>query len=101
MMLIALAIDAALGWPQALFARIGHPVTWAGQLIEWLDRALNRDGDTPCQRRVAGILTVGVVLACTTAPALLIQAALPSGWAGTLLGGILAWPLIAARSMYT
>lgn len=101
MMLIALAIDAAIGWPQALFVRIGHPVTWAGRLINWLDHALNRDGDDMRRRRLAGITTVGIVLACTTVPAFLIQAGLPDGWGGTLLGGILAWPLIAARSMYT
>lgn len=99
-MLIALAIEAAFGWPQALFVRIGHPVTWAGRLIDRLDRALNREGDSMRRRRVAGIMTVGIVLACTATPALLIQAGLPDGWAGTLLGGILAWPLIAARSMY-
>ena len=32
-MLVAMAVDAVLGWPGALFVRIGHPVSWLGGLI--------------------------------------------------------------------
>ncbi len=41
-MLLALMIDAGLGWPAAIHARIGHPVTWIGALIAALDRRFNR-----------------------------------------------------------
>ena len=33
-MLLALAIEAVLGWPDALFDRVGHPVTWMGRAIK-------------------------------------------------------------------
>ncbi|MCE8439443.1 cobalamin biosynthesis protein, partial [Rhodovulum sulfidophilum] len=33
-MLVALAIEGVAGWPDRLHARIGHPVTWIGALIE-------------------------------------------------------------------
>ena len=48
-MLLAFGIDAAIGWPAAIYARIGHPVTWIGAAISWLDRTLNSDGaaDSP------------------------------------------------------
>src|SRR5690606_2526230 len=36
-MVLALAIDAALGWPDRVYARIGHPVTWIGSLIAGLE----------------------------------------------------------------
>ena len=48
-MLVAMAVDAVLGWPGALFARIGHPVTWLGGLIGALDARWNRPADTPDQ----------------------------------------------------
>ena len=32
-MLLALAVDAVLGWPSPIHAWIGHPVTWIGALI--------------------------------------------------------------------
>ena len=54
-MAVAMAIDALVGWPAALFARIGHPVTWLGALIHALDTRWNRDGDSPALRRAAGI----------------------------------------------
>ena len=33
-MVMAMVVDTLLGWPDALFARIGHPVTWLGALID-------------------------------------------------------------------
>ena len=36
-MALAMALDALWGWPGGLFARIGHPVTWLGALINLLD----------------------------------------------------------------
>jgi hypothetical protein len=38
LLLAALVIEAALGYPKGLYARIGHPVTWLGALIAALDR---------------------------------------------------------------
>ena len=43
----AMAIEAIAGYPGALYRAAGHPVTWFGALIGWLDRALNRDGPEP------------------------------------------------------
>ena len=98
MMLAGLALDALLGWPDRLYARIGHPVTWAGALISALEARLNRGARGP---RLAGGAAL-VVLVCLAAglPALMLQSLLPDGWAGLALGGVLAWPLIAARSMH-
>lgn len=98
MMALALAIDAALGWPARLYARIGHPVTWIGALIAALDQRWNRGGRW--RRRLLGGLCVAVVLAAAALPALAVQALLPAGSAGLLLGAALAWPLIAARSLH-
>ena len=33
-----LAVEASFGYPQALYARISHPVVWIGKLIEALER---------------------------------------------------------------
>ena len=56
--LVALAVDALIGWPEALFRRFGHPVTWLGRLIAALDRRWNRGG----HRVLRGALAVAVVL---------------------------------------
>jgi len=103
-MLIALAIDAALGWPDRLYRRIGHPVTWAGRLIAGLDQRLNRAGDSPARRRALGVLAalgvIGLAAGIGAAVQAAIQATLPGGWGGTVLAGVMAWPLLAARSMH-
>lgn len=97
-MLIALLIDAAFGWPDAIYRRIGHPVTWLGALITRLDHRLNLVGT---HRRLRGVLAFGITVFSATLPAAILWGLLPQGWVGTLIAGILAWPLVAARSMYT
>jgi adenosylcobinamide-phosphate synthase len=55
-MAMAMAMDALMGWPAGLFARIGHPVTWLGALINVLDARSNRHADAPALRRASGIV---------------------------------------------
>ncbi len=51
-LLLALIGEAAIGYPAALFAAIGHPVTWIGAGIAALERGGNRGG--PVRRRAMG-----------------------------------------------
>lgn len=99
-MVVAMAVDAFLGWPSWLFARVGHPVTWVGWLIGALDAAWNRASDPPALRRAAGVASAAAVIALSVALGWIVQAALPSGWAQIVLIGILAWPLVALRSLH-
>jgi adenosylcobinamide-phosphate synthase len=100
MMVVAMLLDLALGWPAPVYARIGHPVTWIGALIRWLDSRFNLETDTPTARRIAGTATLILVTAAAALPMLLAQALLPDSLAGTLIGGLIAWPLVALRSMH-
>ena len=97
-MALALMIDAAIGWPAKVYARIGHPVTWIGRLIAALETRWNRGG--VASRRALGAACTFVVVGAATLPALVVQATLPDGIVGLALGAILAWPLIAARSLH-
>ncbi|MEZ2145205.1 adenosylcobinamide-phosphate synthase CbiB [Bradyrhizobium sp. DN5] len=99
-MVVAMAVDALLGWPSWLFARIGHPVTWLGRLIGAIDAAWNRASDPPALRRGAGIAGALVVIALSVAVGWMLQSLLPSGWIQIVLVGVLAWPLVALRSLH-
>lgn len=99
-MIAALAADGLIGWPDRLFRRIGHPVTWLGALISALERRWNRLDQSPLRRRILGTAAALAVIAAAAIPAALLQSLLPQGWAGTLLVGILAWPLVATRSLH-
>lgn len=94
MMLVAIALDVAFGWPAWLFARIGHPVTWLGRLISALERRFNT------RRRAPGVMTALVVIGVAAGLGGLATVLLPRGWSGVLIGGALAWPLVAMRSMH-
>jgi adenosylcobinamide-phosphate synthase len=98
-MLIGLAIDALIGWPNALFRAIGHPVTWMGRVIRQFDDWLNIDGTEDRARRIAGLVAALAVILLSAEAASVVTWLLPRGWSGTLIAGILAWPLIAFRSL--
>ncbi|MBT0955860.1 cobalamin biosynthesis protein CobD [Alphaproteobacteria bacterium KMM 3653] len=97
MMFVALLLDALIGWPEAIYQRIGHPVTWLGALISRLERSLNT-GEAS-RRKTAGCFAMALTLLAAAVPAIAIQTLLPNTMIATLIGGVLAWPLIAARSM--
>lgn len=98
MMLIACLLDIALGWPNWLYARIGHPVTWIGALIGALEARLNTGSNTG--RFWTGAATTMLVVFLVGGLALILQDSLPEGPVGLILGGALAWPLVALRSMH-
>ncbi|WP_441268624.1 adenosylcobinamide-phosphate synthase CbiB [Bradyrhizobium sp. 215_C5_N1_1] len=99
-MAVAMAVDALSGWPSWLFARIGHPVTWLGRLISAIDAAWNRDSDPPAFRRAAGVAGALLVIAISVAIGWVLQSLLPWGWMEIILVGVLAWPLVALRSLH-
>ncbi|MEM6742720.1 MAG: adenosylcobinamide-phosphate synthase CbiB [Pseudomonadota bacterium] len=99
-MLTALAAEAAAGWPRAVFDAVGHPVVWLGRLIDWTDRRWNRPHASDGARRASGSAATALVVAAAALPAWALQALLPDGPAGWIIAGLLAWPLVAARSLH-
>ena len=99
-MAVAMAVDALVGWPSWLFTRIGHPVTWLGRLIVAVDTTWNQPSNPPALRRVAGAVGALVVIALAAALGWALQYALSSGWIQIVLVGVLAWPLVALRSLH-
>lgn len=101
---VTLLAEVALGYPQALFRAIAHPVVWIGALITWLDRIGNVERRPNGVRRGAGMLAlVLLVVVVTAGPAWLVQnaviLALPFP-AAVLLVALLASTLMASRSLH-
>ncbi|CAA2102528.1 Cobalamin biosynthesis protein CobD [Methylobacterium bullatum] len=97
---LALAIEAAAGYPDRLYKALGHPVTWIGRLIGWLDRTLNTGGGR--RRRAAGIL--GLLILLGTVAAVSIAGTALAAAAGQipamLLLGLACASLPAQRSLH-
>ncbi len=101
MLLAALAVEAICGYPQGLYARIGHPVTWIGTLIAGLDRKLNRDGASFGARKAAGMAALLLLLAVTfSVAAALVALCRALGPLGLLPLALLASTLLAQRSLH-
>ncbi|MCT8330189.1 adenosylcobinamide-phosphate synthase CbiB [Albidovulum sediminis] len=99
-MIVAILVDAALGWPAPLFRAIGHPVTWLGRLIDWLDRWLNLEETGAGRRRIAGLFAALAVIGVAVECAIVVRSLLPAGWAGVVVEGLLIWPFLATRSLH-
>ena len=99
-LLIAYAVDAAVGDPRWLYRRVPHPVELIGRLIDRLETRLNDPAAADAVRLRNGV----VVTVAVTALGLLCGAALtlvlrgvPGGW---LLEAAIASTLIASRGLY-
>jgi adenosylcobinamide-phosphate synthase len=91
--LLAVMLERLLGYPNALVARIGHPVIWMGKLIGFLDVRLNN------RTRARGVLALIVLLAVTAAVTIPIAfglRSLPFGW---IIEALLATSLLAQKSL--
>ncbi len=98
-MLIALALDVAFGWPDWLYRRIGHPAGWIGRVIAEADIRFNRSELPDAVRKRNGIVVALAMPSAAGGLAWCVTLVLPEGLLGTALAGVLAWPLLAARSL--
>jgi adenosylcobinamide-phosphate synthase len=101
MLALALPMEALMGYPQGLYRVIGHPVTWMGRLVAWLDRSLNRERWTPRTRGAAGVAALAILLAATggASAALAALAGSVFGAVAPIVLAIMATSLIAQRSL--
>jgi adenosylcobinamide-phosphate synthase len=98
---LGLTIEAAIGYPQWLFAAIGHPVTWIGALIAALDDRLNRDDASPLLRRLAGVGAIVVIVSIALVVGLALQRACLALPFGVVPLAVLTSSLYAQRSLYS
>ncbi|WP_114945868.1 adenosylcobinamide-phosphate synthase CbiB [Microvirga calopogonii] len=98
---LALAAEAAFGYPHRLYTWIGHPVTWIGRLIKGLDRGLNRETWSSGRRRAAGLTALVILLAVAGLAAWALERLLlPLGIIGLVLLALISGTLIAQRSLH-
>jgi adenosylcobinamide-phosphate synthase len=101
--LVALALDAAWGYPPWVFAAIGHPVSWIGRLIAWCEARWNEPRWSPSRRRLHGVFALVAVIAVTVVACAALTAVInhvvPAPL-NLLLIGAAASTHIAQRSLY-
>lgn len=99
--LLALAADAAVGWPEPVYCRIGHPVGLFARLISSCDRHWNGLHYSEARRRLAGIAMLALLLLLTIGSGLVLTDLarhLLGRWAWVAIG-LLAAPGLAQRSL--
>ncbi|RYB07050.1 adenosylcobinamide-phosphate synthase CbiB [Lichenibacterium ramalinae] len=97
---LALAIEAAAGYPAWLYRAVGHPVTWMGAWLGALERRLNRPAWSPGRRRAAGVLALALLLGATALVASPLAMLLSRSVVGFAVLALLAASLPAQRSLH-
>lgn len=98
---LSLAVEFVLGYPDWLFRAIGHPVTWFGRLISFLDLRLNRATDPDALRRQRGVQALLVIVLVPAVIGLGVQLVLlwfvPLGF---FIAVLLATSFLSQKSLY-
>jgi adenosylcobinamide-phosphate synthase len=99
-LVIALAADAVIGDPDAIWRRWPHPVTWIGILIGHFDRTMNREADSFQRRKIMGVVALSLLLLFCGMAALAVDALLRALPGHPWTTGLIASVLIAQNSLY-
>lgn len=99
-LLVALLFDTVIGYPDVVYRKIGHPVTWIGALIDGLDARLNRSELNFADRKRNGIVALVFIIGMPFAAGLILQSLLSGTWIGTLALAAIASTFIASRSLH-
>src|SRR5580698_9282051 len=98
--LAALIVEALVGYPGPLYRAIGHPVTWMGKWLAWLEAALNSADASFVTRRAAGVVALCLYLAAIALVAWAVTRLCASGGALSFAAlVVLAASLPAQRSL--
>jgi adenosylcobinamide-phosphate synthase len=97
---LALLVEAVVGYPDWLVRSIGHPVTWMGRLIGFLDDRLNHERMSGASRRAAGIVALFIVIGVTGIVAYVLERSLLWLPLGVVSAALPASTLIAQRSLH-
>ena len=97
--LAAALLDVTVGYPQAVYRAIGHPVTWMGALVAALERRLNRPTLTFAVGRASGVFALALYLGAVGVVAGLVSSLAPSGVIGFAALALLASSLPAQQSL--
>ncbi|AZO00280.1 cobalamin biosynthesis protein CobD [Mesorhizobium sp. M9A.F.Ca.ET.002.03.1.2] len=96
---LSLVVEIVVGYPAWLFGAIGHPVTWIGRLISFLDRRLNRAADSDAVRRRRGVDALLIIVLVPAIIAFAVETMLSGIPAGLILTAILATSLLSQKSL--
>lgn len=98
--LAALVLEACVGYPQAVYRHIRHPVVWMGYAIDCLERRWNSADRSDVARRWLGILTVILVAGGAALVGYVLQSGLNRVQSGTLLVVLIATSGLAQHSLF-
>ena len=99
-LIAALCIDAAFGYPDQVFRRIGHPVSWIGSLIGVLEARMNDPGQSAAARQASGVVVLLILIGVAAGMAFVIESLLAPTLLGKFVLAILASTLISGRSLF-
>jgi adenosylcobinamide-phosphate synthase len=97
---LALGLEAILGYPPGVAARIGHPVQWIGAFIALLERTMNSPSRSDLTRRALGLGTALAVAGCGAGFGWILERLARRTGLGPLAVALAATPGLAQRSLH-
>jgi adenosylcobinamide-phosphate synthase len=96
---ISVLVERFVGYPNWLFKLIGHPVTWIGSLITYMDEKMNRMAHIKWMSRLNGMLALVLLLAAVWLAATSIEVICQFVPYGFVASALISTSLIAQKSL--
>jgi adenosylcobinamide-phosphate synthase len=100
LLLAGLGLDAAFGDMPAVFARVPHPIVFAGRAITFFEKKLNRPNRSERSRRERGIVTVIVLIAAAAGVGWVVHWLCRGSAAGAIVEALAIGIMVAQRSLF-
>jgi len=99
-MIAGLLLEALFGYPPALFKAIGHPVSWMGAMLSWLERTFNKPEHSNKAQFIWGGSSLTFLLIVVGSVSVSVQLFLLQLPYGVFILCLLSASLLAGRSLY-
>jgi len=96
---LSVTVERLVGYPNWLYRLIGHPVTWMGKLIGYMDEHMNTMAHVKSLSRLNGVLAMLLLCAIVWFIATAIDVICRTIPYGLIISALLATTLIAQKSL--
>lgn len=100
-LLLGMFLEISFDWPKFIYKKIKHPIVWIGNLINFLDKTLNKAIYSNHLKKILGLFTLIICLSINLLIFYMIYFLIKDYVFLEIFYVIIVWTMICSRSLYS